>query len=92
MITYFQKAIDDHIMDKINNVDFKEMEMHSKCRLQRSGHFVPTLTFQLHWHRNKLATILHTPFWNIFSWMQIVVFHSYFTEFIINGTKGPNEK
>ena len=24
--------------------------------------------------------------------MQIVVFHSYFTEFIINGTKGPNEK
>ena len=48
MITYFQKALDDHIMDKINNVDFKEMEMHSKCRLQRSGHFVPTLTFQTH--------------------------------------------
>ena len=23
--------------------------------------------------------------------MQIVVFHSYFTEFIIKGTKGPNE-
>ena len=35
-------------MDKNNNVDFKEMEMHLKCRLQKSGHFVPTLTFQTH--------------------------------------------
>ena len=79
-------------MDKNNNVDFKEMEMHSQCHLQKGGHFVPTLTFQTHWHRNKLATILYTPFSNIFSKMQIVVFHSYFTEFIIKGTKRPNEK
>ena len=31
-------------MDKNNNVDFKEMEMHLKCRLQKSGgHFTYTI-------------------------------------------------
>ena len=54
-------------MDKNNNVDFKETEMHLKCRLQKSGgHFVPTLKFQTHWPEQTGRHFTYTIFKYIF--------------------------